>query len=526
MLYLPRRATAVLLPLVMATLLLAEPASAGPRVLVLTDSTPQTAWIADLYRQFLTNLFSHFDATVQSKSVGDYSQGDMAAHDATVYVGSTFGTQLPTGFLDDAMTSGATLCWMGYNLHQLAWNERQAAFEQTFGVSFAGQDFSVWPRVTYKDRELTRNPLGTDVGRLVILDPAKATAAARMFTAQGQEAPYILSSGNFHYVADVPFSFPSETDRGIAFADWLHDLLDIDHPELHRAILRIEDVHPLSDQQNMRAIADYLRSENVPFVVSVIPRFVDPLGVYDDVTPPDIPRPVDVTWRDVPGALDALRYMLQSGGIALQHGNTHQLGAAENPFTGASADDWEFYRIGLNQNGGIIYQGPVDGDSFEWALARVQEGRNLLLRDGIRPSAWLTPHYLASPVDYQAFASVYTTALDRTICFATDANDGTQLLEQIVPYLYKDVYGLTRIPETCGYVDPFGPPVFLPAAVLARAEANLAVRDGWAGMYFHWFLDVSYLQEVVTGVKALGYTFVAPPRQGSVTPRMLKTVLQ
>jgi hypothetical protein len=50
---------------------------------------------------------------------------------------------------------------------------------------------------------------------------------------------------------------------------------------------------------------------------------------------------------------------------------------------------------------------------------------------------------------------------------------------------------------------------WLPADILRAARANLAVRDGWASSYFHPFLDIAYLREVVQGVKALGYTYVS-----------------
>jgi uncharacterized protein YdaL len=46
--------------------------------------------------------------------------------------------------------------------------------------------------------------------------------------------------------------------------------------------------------------------------------------------------------------------------------------------------------------------------------------------------------------------------------------------------------------------------------VLANAQRNLVVRDGFASMYFHPFYDLTKLQDLISGVKALGYTFVSP----------------
>jgi len=46
----------------------------------------------------------------------------------------------------------------------------------------------------------------------------------------------------------------------------------------------------------------------------------------------------------------------------------------------------------------------------------------------------------------------------------------------------------------------------------ARAHANLVVRDGWAGMYYHPMLGMSYLKELVQRIKSEGYTFIRPSK--------------
>ena len=80
------------------------------------------------------------------------------------------------------------------------------------------------------------------------------------------------------------------------------------------------------------------------------------------------------------------------------------------------------------------------------------------------------------------------------------------------PFVYTDTYGLKRIPETIGYIDPFGwyelQPATLSGDLIKRAEALKVVRDGWAGFYFHWYLDPAELEKTVNGLKALGYSFV------------------
>ena len=64
-----------------------------------------------------------------------------------------------------------------------------------------------------------------------------------------------------------------------------------------------------------------------------------------------------------------------------------------------------------------------------------------------------------------------------------------------------------------GYLDPAGDDnaegtPTLPEDLLKRAKALKVVRDGWAGFYFHWYLNPGYLAQTVNGLKSLGYEFV------------------
>ena len=63
-------------------------------------------------------------------------------------------------------------------------------------------------------------------------------------------------------------------------------MLGINHPSATRALVRLEDVGALvSVNTAMKTLTDYLSAEHVPFSVAVIPRYVDPLGVYNGGVP-------------------------------------------------------------------------------------------------------------------------------------------------------------------------------------------------------------------------------------------------
>src|SRR5699024_11341284 len=54
-----------------------------------------------------------------------------------------------------------------------------------------------------------------------------------------------------------------------------YDLLDPERADSQLAAVRLEDVNPESDPDQLRAIADYLHSQDVPFQVAVIPVMLD-----------------------------------------------------------------------------------------------------------------------------------------------------------------------------------------------------------------------------------------------------------
>jgi uncharacterized protein YdaL len=518
--------------------------SVTPKVLILYDNAGTYGWYGDIDRQLLTNLLGHFAVTVTSKPVERYTAGDIEANDTTFYLGAVWANVLPAAFKSDMLSSTKTVCWLGYNLWQVAWTPDQAAwdpaFTQKFGVDFLGNDYGFWSKVVYKNQVLTREtpttpeyPYPPEIGRLEP-DPyatVSVTAVATCQTADDPplELPYITHAGNLWYVADNPLTYITPTDRYLAFADVLHDVLNINHAESHRAHVRIEDVAPTADPVELDAIADYLYAQKVPFAVSVIPQYRDPLGHYNGGVPVSLDLNKAVT------VANALGYMVVRGGAIVQHGLTHQYAKTPNPFNAVTGDDYEFYRVTKDPTTlGPVYVGPIPGDSATWATNRVNQGKNLLTKLRLTPVAWSTPHYIASATDYGAFAKIFPLHLDRGAYFSTGTDGKTYVANQMLPYvIQKDVYGIKRMPENIGYVelgiaagnpDGFTPvPPFMPADMLKAAQANLVVRDGWASFYIHPDLEVNgantsltYLQTLVEGIKALGYEFVATPTKGVI----------
>ena len=489
-------------------------AVAARRALVLYDSIGEYSWLSQIYLQLLVNLLSHFDVEGTGKPVEEYTAGDVNSYDTTFYLGILYKDPttdpLPPALKTDLIATTRIFCWISFNLWQFT---DDLAFREKFGIESCELNPALFSEVHYKDTALTRDD-PDPIGDVTIADASKVVIVSTCNTAdQTAQAPYIIKSANLYYVADNPMSYVTDTDRYLAFTDVLYDILQVRHAQSYRALVRIEDVHPLADPAQLRAIADYLGSERVPFAVCVIPEYHDPFGVYNQGVP------LSVKLSEAPDVVAAIHYMKSRGGSIVMHGFTHQYDTIANPYNGVTGEDYEFYRIELDQENNQKYLGPVPEDSATWARDRVLRGLSELTSLHLTSVAWNTPHYLASVVDYGVFGELFAISLDQGTYFATDAQGATQLLNQMAPYvLNKDVYGIKRMPETLGYIDPYDSPPILPATLLHRAALNKVGRDAWASFYFHWFLDVSYLQDVVTGLKNQGYGFVPVRPNPVITP--------
>lgn len=489
----------------------------------------------------LRNLLGHFEMDADLRPIGEYKAGDIAPYSTVFYLGSHYDISIPDAFLHDVSKTKQRVVWFKYNLWELAWPE-DLGFAQRFGMSFLdlhGLDDSPTPErpkpgfydtVLYKDQALTKyyhyDPktasvaADPDVGVIRIDDAAKAQVRVKIRnSATAQEIPYIVQSGNFWYVADIPLSYIGPRDRYLVFCDILHDILGINHPESHRALVRLEDVGAKVNSDSMKTLVDYLYGKQIPFSVAAFPLYKDPLGASNDGEPESIDLSKADTLRQ------SLSYAFEHGGSLVMHGYTHQYDSRKNPNTGVSADDYEFWDAVKNT--------PITEETESWATGRIDSGVDLFERFGFKPYAWEFPHYQGSPTSYQASLHHFPTTYQRVMYYSSpkpnlNATGAERDFEagMFFPYpISKDSYGSRVIPENLGNIeydisaiDPTSNITYTWRDILTNAEYGLVVRDGFGSFFFHPFwLDPDFqsfdafgdFRNVIEGITELGYQWVA-----------------
>jgi uncharacterized protein YdaL len=494
-----------------------------------------------MYAMAAGNLASHF-GKVTAEPVASYVAGQVGNYTATIYLGSTYNEPVPAAFLNDVLSTTHPVIWAGSNIWQLTGTEGSAAdtaFKSVYGWDPSNSYIDTTDNpvtVSYKGQTLSRNagngadvlaPAITNASLVSVLAQANCTATcAPIAQTTGTSFPWAIRSSNLTYVGEIPFSYISESDRYLAFSDLLFPALMPGAATTHQGLVRLEDVDPTANPTVLRQFADYLSSQHVPFSVAVIPQYTDPKGTYNGG------RPQTVTLAQAPAVVSALKYMQSKGGTIIEHGNTHQYSNVANPYNGVTGDDAEFFRAQCSTTQTPPYQfhspclntdwvtwtGPLPGDSSTWAAGRATAGRKLFTQAGLAaPTIWETPHYFASAADYAGIDSVYATRYERELFVSGQLSGGpldySRIVGQFFPYVVNDVYGEKIIPEDLGNYEPTtenNNPPRTPADIIHNAQVNLAVTQGVASFFFHPTYSLTYLQQIVTGIKSLGYTFVAP----------------
>ncbi len=461
--------------LALLLLLGASAQAAPPRALILYDGRTEPRAEGPLSARYIANLLGHFQVVSESKPVASYRKGDTEHYNYVFFAGNDAKAAIPKDFLDDVARTETDVIWLGRHIEKLVGRSASGKGAEQFGFSYIDYSDDGFEAVVYRNQRLPKGD--PDLSMVAILDPQRVRVHATAVNYHGALYPYALQHNNFWYFADSPFSFANEGDRYLVFCDLLHDIFDeiggARHAVSHRAMVRIEDVSVEDEPAQLKAVADYLYSQHVPFQIALIPIYRDPQ------------RGIEIHLSDRPQFVEAVRYMVSRGGVVVLHGVTHQN-------TGVSADDYEFWND--------LTDGPLPNDSADRLERKLELAFQECFANGIYPVSWETPHNAGSPLDYQTLGKYFTVFYERVLAESALAS------EQYFPYTVRDLYGRYVVPENLGYLkagDANTEPI------VDAARSMLTVRDGIATFYFHPFLKMEYLKQIVGGIRGLGYEFIS-----------------
>lgn len=452
---------------------------------------------AIVYAQHVANLVQGTPGHwAELRPVSAYQAGDAFAVKHSFYVGSSYDHPIPAAMIDDIM-QGANFSWLGYNIWSLDKPEIAASLSQ-LGLRYDGLIAAYTPSeaaqsyntIEYHNYDFKKQLESMDMVAMSVLSPTVMVYAWAK-NPQTERLPYALKTGNFWYLADMPFVYVYERDRYLVFADLVPLMLGYDNSCEPRAIIRVEDVSPNDSVSSLARVFNLLSEEQIPFGVATIAKYENQ------------PGKLLLSWADNPAALAELLAVQSGYGQILLHGYTHSYPGLPNPL-GISGVDWEFWDITTDS--------PIAGLTAAMAAQRVKDGRDELLSYGLWPRAWVTPHYAADPDYYKNFKEVFWRYFERRTL-----KSGNTVVGQFFPYPVRDINNRALVlPENTNFISEGN---LLPD-ILETARANLAMRCPWIGTFFHPFLlnpdylgvnaiSPEELKAFFAEIRALGYTYVS-----------------
>lgn len=255
-----------------------------------------------------------------------------------------------------------------------------------------------------------------------------------------------------------------------------------------RALLRFEDFGPFDyyirgeNIIKLRAIADYLASENIPFSVAVIPHVLAPLQNYSKSIA-DIDDPSIIAFNEL------LQYFIDRGGELGMEGYTHQYGL--------SSIGYEFSTSSCTGNNCPPNDPPEacsDPYLFEnsYASSRMRMGFEAFIRSGLEFAGYfITPGYSASLTQRCIIESwIGVMHEDDPLIYGKR----TVTIRDTDQAFYG---GIVYVPTPLGYVSGANPD-----ASVQRICQQIQDYSGndLASFFYHPYLELPFIQVTPSGV--------------------------
>lgn len=265
------------------------------------------------------------------------------------------------------------------------------------------------------------------------------------------------------------------------------------------AYLRLEDVHPAADINQLKEIATLLKEKKIPYMITVIP-------VYKD---PETGKTLHL--KDKPELVDLLRSMQNDGAAIIMHGYTHQFYDSE------TGEGFEFWDVKTDQpirqpkhekpkakddfpNIEAYNTYVKKGEEFEekYTTDHIEKGIQELVDAKLYPVAFEAPHYTMSQKGYEILSRYFSTYVGQLQLSDTTWKSMHSPAYRSTPSF---LHGIKLMPETVGFIEEDKPHAI--AKMKANAVSVAKLSDGVIGAFYHPYLGVKPLKEVLKDLESI-----------------------
>lgn len=400
---------------------------------------------------YLNELLYVFNSKVEKINTNDYKTGYMNKFHSVFIVNIKYDIENKS-VLQDLSKYKNKIYWIEDKIENLI------DFNDKYDMSYESKNHSI-NKLIYRDETLL-----IESGDLFnIIKPSKDSKVLAQMSDGFNTYPFIINEKNLFYISRW------DLDESYIFEDSLNDFYEINKFNKCDIFVRIEDVHPFTDTNKLREVADYLYSQDVPFMIALIPTFVDS-------------KTKTINTLDLnPEYIETIKYMQDKGGSVILHGYTHQIGNEE-----VSGEGYEFWDMKNDK--------PIDEDIEIYVKDRILSGLRLCIKNGIYPLGFEAPHYAMNIHGYKEIKKYFSTYVGQY------QNNDYNFVTNSPPYTIENSNAFNKlIPENLGYVDDTD--MFSIDKIKENFKKLSMVRGYSGGFFFHPYLDIEYLKEVVEYLK-------------------------
>ncbi len=198
----------------------------------------------------LDNLLGHFVLTREKINADNLKTISLSKFDYIFYL--TGNNRIDTRMLAILKKFQGTICLIGPAAVNLYFPENSIT------IPVGNNNY-----IEYNEKELT---LKNDISITTIKTASSQTTASDLTIETSiyhnqKEYPFIFHRENKWFIPHLDFWDSSQ----LIFADLLHNILQQEHRRSKKVFIRIEDIHPRSDPEKIKKLADIFISRELPF---------------------------------------------------------------------------------------------------------------------------------------------------------------------------------------------------------------------------------------------------------------------
>lgn len=422
--------------------------------------------------RILDTIISNFTSDITVKSDEESIKIDEYTH--VFYVG-TINKKVPTELINQMENFQGKVIFFGKNVEQL---KKRFAFVKT-------SEYEIIRSVS-----IPKSTIRSEIEEARIIKKIEVGKNQEILANGDDTKPLIIKDNDSYYVGTTKFHNPI----GMVIGEALYEVFGKQPNSERVKYLRLEDIHPKVDAANLKEVAVYLKEQNIPYLVTIIPVYTYPKTQEE------------INLVDVPELVKVLQYMQKNGASFILHGYKHQYRETE------TGEGFEFWDVDNNRP---VYQSKDDKvviptnevqqqklEAYEkkYIEDAIQNGVEEMIAHRLYPLAFEPSHYAMSQAGYKILAEHFSTYVGQLQITDQSRESTYSLITDGKPSF---LHGMKLIPETMGYIDrdiknPDNPFELSLKNMKATGDDIAQYSDAYFAAFYHPYLGLDTLKEVVS----------------------------